>query len=304
MQPVTIFMNRHSGTVQRLGEDRVLEMVHEAFGDRLRSAQLMDPPDIITHLKAVAANPEEGILVGGGDGTAVCAAEILGPAKVPFGILPLGTMNLLAQDLGAGPSLEETLAYVDKIVPHTIDVGMVNGHMFLCSAVIGVIPESAVVREELRENVTIESMARFLSTVRRGLGGETKQQLYLKSRTEDKPYMIETTSLIISNNSFVKSPAMGTERFLRETLQDGKLAVYSATPKDILDGLKMALSLWQGDWQEHGSIRSFEAEELIVSTEQKDILVSIDGEPRTMQTPLHFTLKPRSLPIYRMELVS
>ena len=60
--------------------------------------------------------------------------------------------------------------------------------------------------------------------------------------------------------------------------------------------------MWQGDWQDHESIRSFEAAELIVETEDRKILVSLDGEPLELESPLHFTVKPRSVPVLRMEL--
>lgn len=304
MDKFVVLINKTSGTVLRLGEDKVKALMTERLGDRMVSLELLETKDIISTLHKLALEKPQGVLVGGGDGTAVCAAEILGPAKIPFAVLPLGTMNLLAQDLGSASTFEQTIERFDRLVNDDIDIGMCNGKMFLCSAVIGFVPESAVVREELREAASIETMARFISTIRRGMNGETKSKLMLKSKAGDKPYPIETTSLIISNNSFVHQPANGAERFLRESLNDGKLAVYSAAPKDIMDGLKMALSLWQGDWQNHESINSFETPELIVETEDKKTLISLDGEPVEMQSPLHFTVRPRGLPILRMELAA
>lgn len=304
MDKFVVLINKASGTVLRLGEEKVKALVTERLGDRLVSLELLETKDIVTSLNKLARSQPDGVLIGGGDGTAVCAAEILGPAKVPFAVLPLGTMNLLAQDLGSAATFEQTIERFDRLVNDDIDVGLCNGRMFLCSAVIGFVPESAMVREELREAATIETMARFVGTLRRGLGGEIKHKLHLKSRAGDKAYPIETTSLIISNNSFVKNPAEGTQRFLRESLSDGKLAVYSAAPKDMMDGLKMALSLWQGDWQEHESIRSFETREMIVETEDREILVSLDGEPMEMKSPLHFSVRPKILPILRMELAA
>lgn len=304
MQKFVILINKNSGTVLRLGEEKVTAMMQERLGDRIISLELLETKDIRSSLEKLAMEKPDGVIVGGGDGTAVLAAEILGPATVPFAVLPLGTMNLLAQDLGSAPTFEQTVERLENLVHDKIDIGIVNGRMFLCSAVIGFVPESAVVREELREAATIETMARFIGEIRRGMGGETKSTLFLKSRPEDKPYPLETTSLIISNNSFVKNPATGAERFMRETLTEGKLAVYSAAPQGIMDGLKMALSLWQGDWQSHENIRSFETTEMIVETEDRNILVSLDGEPVEMQSPLHFSVKPKQLSVLRMELKS
>lgn len=295
-----ILINKNSGTVLRLGPEAVEGLLRERM-DKIESLHFIEGGEICPLLHKLK-DTDMDILVGGGDGSAVCAAETLGPAKVPFGILPLGTMNLLAQDLGAAPTFEETMTRFDRLVRDDIDAGFVNDHIFLCSAVVGFVPEGAVAREALRENTGLETIANFVGTIARGMGGDIRQTLNLKSRPADKPYPIETTALIVSNNSFIQKPLDPVQRFLRESLQDGKLAVYSAAPRDMMDGLKMALSLWQGDWQDHESVRSFEATELIVETEEDEPLVSLDGEPVQMQSPLHFTIKPRSVPVLRMEL--
>ncbi len=304
MDKFVILINKNSGTVLRLGEEKVRALLTERLGDRMISLELLETKDIQTTLHKLAREKPRGVLVGGGDGTAVCAAEILGPAKVPFAVLPLGTMNLLAQDLGSAVTFEQTLERLETFVSDDIDVGLCNGRMFLCSAVVGFVPESAVVREELREAATIETLSRFVGTIRRGLGGEIRHKLHIKRREGEDAHVLETTSLIISNNAFVKKPSSGAERFLRETLTTGKLGVYSAAPKDIMDGLKIALALWQGDWQEQESIMSFQTPELIVDTPDRDILVSLDGEPVMMELPLKFSVLPRGLPILRMELAA
>ncbi len=304
MKKITVLINKNSGTTLRLGQEKIESDLRARLGDRIDQFLFVDGSNIVQTLEDLARNPGNEILVGGGDGTAVTAADILGKHKIPFGILPLGTMNLLAQDLGSAPTFEQTIQSLNNLVEDTIDAGVVNNKLFLCSAVVGFVPEGAVAREALRENVTIETMANFIGTIAHGIAGNIKHMLNLKSRKDDKPYPIETTALIVSNNSFVKKPSHGGERFLRETLTDGKLAVYSAAPQSMMDGLRMALSLWHGDWQEHESIRSFEAPELIVETEQDKVLVSLDGEPVELQSPLYFSIKPKSVPVLRMELAA
>lgn len=296
-----VIINRQSGTALRLGEDGITALLERHMPENPHPMEFLDSVAIPSRLESLRSE-KDGVLVGGGDGTAMCAAEILGPAGIPFGILPMGTMNLLAQDLGAAPTLEETLTAIDRFHQDVMDVGLVNGRSFLCSAVVGFVPESAVVREELRETGSIQTMALFLDTIRRGMTGDIRQTFTLKSRPHDVGVSHETTSLIVSNNAFVRNPLEGNHRFLRQSLSDGKLAVYSAAPRDMMDGLKMALSLWQGDWQDHESVRSFETTELIVETQQPSILISLDGEPVEMTSPLNFSVAPASLNVLRMEL--
>lgn len=304
MKRFPLILNKQSGTVLSLGEENVRNLVQECMGDCVSDIQFLDVCDLPEAIDRLGQENPSGILIGGGDGSAVCAAETLAAHQIPFGILPLGTMNLLAQDLGSAPSFEETVRRFKGLRPSRIDSGLVNGKRFLCSAVVGFVPEGAIVREELRENPSLQAMARFISTIARGIGGTIKHNLYLKSRMEDNPFSLTTTALIISNNGFIQNPDQPMQRFSRESLTDGKLAVYSASPCDVMDGLKMALSMWQGDWQDHESIMSFDAVELIVESSDKDMLVSLDGEPVEMKSPLCFKVEPRSVPVLRLELVA
>lgn len=300
MMPVIV--NKNSGTVLRLGQDAVRTSLKDALGDKMDDVQFLEGAEIAPVLRALNGVAPSGVLVGGGDGTAVCAAETLAGTDTPFGILPLGTMNLLARDLGAAPTFEETMPRLDRLVLDHIDVGMVNGRMFLCSAVVGFVPAGAVAREALREDAGIATVTNFLGTIARGMGGDIRHKFTLRSRHNDKAYPIETTALIIANNGFVRKPQEAEQRFFRPSLTDGKLAVYSAAPRDMMDGLKMALSLWQGDWQDHDSIRSFETTELVVETEDNVALVALDGESVELRSPLHFTLARKAVPVLRMEL--
>lgn len=300
MMPVLV--NKKSGTVLRLGQDVVSGHLKEALGGQLGEVRFMEGGEIAEALHHLGERAAHGVLVGGGDGTAVSVAQSLAKTDIPFGILPLGTMNLLAQDLGAAPTFEETMSRIKRLVPDQIDTGLLNGRMFLCSAVIGFVPEGAIAREALRTEADFETVTNFLGTIARGMGGDIRQKLTLKSRLDDEAYPIDTTSLVVSNNGFVRKPLEAEHRFFRPSLTDGKLAVYSAAPRDMMDGLKMALSLWQGDWQDHGSIRSFETPELVVETQEDKTLVALDGESVEMESPLHFTVGRKSVRVFRMEL--
>lgn len=302
MDKFPLIMNRNSGTVLRLGEEKVTAMLDEHMADRISDIHLLDAASIPDMIENIAASKPPGIIVGGGDGTAVYAADLLAEHKIPFGVLPLGTMNLLAQDLGSAPTFEETVRRFDSLKPEAIDTGVVNGKLFLCSAVIGFVPEGAVVREELRENVSFENLSKFIGTIARGLGGDIRHRLLIKSKTDDIGFPLETTALLISNNSFVQKPETGVQRFLRDTLTEGKLGVYSASPRDMMDGLKMALSLWMGDWQDHESVMAFESKGMIVEGMDRKILITLDGEPVEMEGPLHFSVREKSVPVLRMKL--
>ncbi|MFA5592797.1 MAG: diacylglycerol kinase family protein [Micavibrio sp.] len=304
-QSFPLILNKNSGTTLRLGEERVREMIEQHLRGMVSSMIFVDGKDMAGELKKAARKSPHGVLVGGGDGSAVCAAECLRDTGTAFGILPFGTMNMLAQDLGAATNLETTLERFRRFKPDAIDCGVVNGKIFLCAAIIGFVPEGAVAREELREELSIGNLARFLTTLAQGVAGGIRHDLLLKRHIDDDDddaAPLSTTSLVIANNSFSGNDA-AAGGFSRGAIQDGKLAVYSVAPEGMLDGLTMALSMWQGNWQDHDTIRSFETEGLAIeSGGEREMLITIDGEPHSLEMPLQFSIQKRFIPVLRMEL--
>jgi YegS/Rv2252/BmrU family lipid kinase len=77
------------------------------------------------------------VLASGGDGTVTsCAAGVAGTG-VPLGVLPIGTGNLLARNLGLPLGLEAALTVSLTGADRKLDVGTVNGHTFVAMAGIG-----------------------------------------------------------------------------------------------------------------------------------------------------------------------
>jgi YegS/Rv2252/BmrU family lipid kinase len=77
------------------------------------------------------------VLACGGDGTVTACAEGLAGTGVPLGIIPMGTGNLLARNVGIPMGLDEALAVALGGVQQPIDTGAVNGTMFVVMAGLG-----------------------------------------------------------------------------------------------------------------------------------------------------------------------
>ena len=85
-----------------------------------------------------AKSGAEAVIVAGGDGTVACAGHALAGSDIPLGVLPYGTMNLLAKDLGLPiGDLPAALKAIAAGAIRTIDVGEVNGQSFLCASMLG-----------------------------------------------------------------------------------------------------------------------------------------------------------------------
>lgn len=82
----------------------------------------------------------QGVLdfvVAGGDGTVNEVASLLMSTPARLGIIPSGSGNGLARDLGLPLNPDKALEVVRKAKVRPIDVGLLNGRPFFCTAGIG-----------------------------------------------------------------------------------------------------------------------------------------------------------------------
>ncbi|OYW79126.1 MAG: diacylglycerol kinase, partial [Asticcacaulis sp. 32-58-5] len=144
-----ILINKRSGTVLNMGEPAI-ESAIETSGIEVAELCFCEPQDMADTLTRMAKS-EAPLLIGGGDGTIRETAAALVGRKKAFGVLPFGTMNLMAKDLGLNSLQAALKAYADGHEVQAVDAGFVNGELFLCCASIGTMPQASVFREENRD---------------------------------------------------------------------------------------------------------------------------------------------------------
>lgn len=90
--------------------------------------------------KALAA-ASDVVVAAGGDGTINAVASVLAGSGVPFGVLPLGTLNHFAKDIGMPLELEEAVRTIGAGRTRRVDVGQVNDRIFLNNSSLGLYPD-------------------------------------------------------------------------------------------------------------------------------------------------------------------
>jgi undecaprenyl-diphosphatase len=112
----------------------------------------LDDPERLGEVVDQAAARAEVLVVAGGDGTVNCAAEAAVRHGVPLAVVPAGTLNHLARDLGL-TSVDDTVAALRDGTAVSIDVGVVDGRPFLNTASFGSYPELVDARERLETTI-------------------------------------------------------------------------------------------------------------------------------------------------------
>lgn len=138
---IPAILNVSSGTADEartaLGDHEGFD-VHEVEADALASK-----------VRALVGDGARRVLVAGGDGTIATAAATLLEAKAELAVLPGGTLNHFARDLGISTDAKEAIELAVSGSTRGVDVGMVNGRMFLNTSSVGAYVRFVRVRESL-----------------------------------------------------------------------------------------------------------------------------------------------------------
>lgn len=249
-------------------------------------------------LDAAFASDAEAILVGGGDGTIIAAAERLlaegraGGACRPLGIVPLGTANLLARDLGIPLSPEAALPALLAGTTRRIDVGLVNGRIFLNSSLPGIAPRLVQQRERMRRTPGPLKWLRLARAFFRGF--DRGPRLHVVLQAEDRPVRLVTRTLAITNNPLAEGFAAIHSR---AALDGGVLGVYAARIGRRLDLWRLLARLVAGTWQHDRATAALAARRVNVISRRTRLWVANDGENHLLATPLRYRILPRALTV-------
>ena len=223
MKTLQVIVNKTGGTAAKMGDALVGEL-EKAFTQAGTTADVtaLDGEQIPEAIEAAARSGR--VIVAGGDGTAAGAAQILAGSDTELGLLPLGTLNHLARDLGIPTDLGEAAKVAVNGQPVAIDVGEVNGQVFVNNASIGLYPLMVRKREGLRR---AKGWPKWLSTLPAAFAVlERLPHHRLQLDWGKGERRIVTPLLFVGNN--VYSLDRG-EVGKRGTLTDGKLSIYAVT---------------------------------------------------------------------------
>jgi len=284
-----ILINGKAGTVLNLGQAAIAAAI-EASGLNVKELCFADPEEMEAALDRFARS-KVPLLVGGGDGTLRSCAETLSRKGKAFGILPFGTMNLLARDLGMD-TLEAALkAYARGALETRIDAGEVNGELFLCCASVGVMPEASLFREQHRTGNFLLMVPHLFWFVIDYFERRKDERLSLE--VGKRTHRFRTPAVVVSANRYADTTRFDESNFKREDLQGGELAAYVSLTRTRASHLRLLTRLIVGNWKHDPDLVELTGKAMILRTRKRRVRVSVDGEVTDLKTPLEIRIKPR-----------
>jgi diacylglycerol kinase family enzyme len=291
---VAVLINSGAGSVAGADATATRQEIVDAFQRQSIDADLHSPtPASLPALsRQMSSAGYDAVVAGGGDGTISSVAEMLARGSVPLGVLPLGTRNHFARDLGIPLDLEGAVGVIARGHVSRIDVAEVNGRIFINNSSIGAYPRVVLEREQDRKRYGLpKSLATIIATLK-----IFRRQPLLRVRLElDGNVFFRTTPfLFVGNNLYAVNLF---EVKFRSCLTDGKLCVYSTNCDRFLCLLELFWLTLRNRLDQAHNFEVRTGSELLVYPGRKRIRVAKDGEVLKLQTPLRYRMRREALPV-------
>lgn len=294
--PLFIVINQGSGKHEGETPRETIAALLAAAGRRHAFLVVEDPAKIVDVARAAVARAraEGGIVVAaGGDGTLNAVAQAVLGSGCAYGVLPQGTFNYFGRTHGIPQELADSVPALLRASVEPVQVGRVNGHVFLVNASLGLYPEILQDREGFKQKLGRSRWVAIFSGLRTLMREGRRLQLDIESETGR--HRVLTPSLFVGNNR-LQLERLGLPE--EAALAGGRLAGIMVRPIGHLAMFGLALWGALGRLGDADNVRHFAFRRLSVSPRGKRrVKVALDGEILWLRTPLVFEVSPDPLPL-------
>jgi diacylglycerol kinase family enzyme len=287
-----VIMNRDSGSDNKAALAREIEAAFTAHGWQVKFA-LVGRRDLHRQAQQTVSQASGAIVVAGGDGTINAVASSCVEADQPLGLVPAGTFNYVARNLGVPTGVSQAVSIIVNGRVRHIDIGTINGRIFLNNAGFGLYAKMLARREQDKRRFGRSRVVAFVSGIR---GLLSSRPLYAVELVADgHPERRLTTTLFFGCN------ALQLEHFnvaAAECLRQHKLAVLSLKLRSRWEVAVAACAALTGRLDAVETTDAFCANHVRVQTQRRALQVVVDGEIILLRPPLEVTLRPGALQVF------
>lgn len=251
-----------------------------------------DANHVMEAARLAVAGGARVVVAGGGDGTVNAVASVVLDSGAVFGVLPMGTLNHFARDLRIPSQLDAAIATLAGGHVARVDVGEVNGRIFLNNSSLGLYPDIVRDRQRQQRRLGRGKWTAFgwaaLAALRR------YPFLSVRLAVGEAGHARRTPFVFIGNNAY---HMQGFNIGERARIDGGMLSVYVAQRPTRYGLLKLALRALFGRLRQSREFDVFQAAEMAIETRHRRLRVATDGEVTVMAPPLRYRIRPAALPV-------
>jgi YegS/Rv2252/BmrU family lipid kinase len=252
---------------------------------------------LVTEAHQALEREDDVIFVAGGDGSVGSVASVLTNTSTALAVLPAGTANVWAKELGLQHldwfhwfALEDAASRLSRGTYRYADIGVCNDVEFLLWAGVGL--DAEIVR-------SVEPRGRLEKSL--GTAQYATKAMWQTLSSEGIKLQVTTSNLelegkfLVAVASNIRAYAGGfVELALNAKIDDGKLDFWLFEGSSVVDVFVHALNVLRGKHVDAPGVRHFQASEATFVAE-RDIPFQLDGEPRLLSSPAHFTVREQVL---------
>lgn len=294
MTEVLGIINGSAGAGDDASREELTSLIRSVLPDArvVFPAQPAETPGLVREAVARGARL---VLAGGGDGTVNMVAGAVVGSGATMAVLPLGTLNHFARDLGIPSDMAAALRVAAAGHVTAVDLGEVNGRPFINNSALGLYPgivglteRSAPSRPRYFKRLT--RMLRLVRATARVLA--RYHLLRIRVDSQGKQMARTTPAVFIGNNEYVME---GLKAGRRERLDAGRLSLVIAHQRRAVPLLWSGLRHLAGFHRRPDDFERVQVTELRIETPHRHLDVTLDGELLRLEAPLHYRIRPGAL---------
>lgn len=287
MQRFPVIVNPRSGGSRSREE---IERLFREAGAQADIRLAQGSPNDLAH--EIAREKPPLVVAAGGDGTVSAVASALVDTAIALAVLPVGTLNHFARDIGVPQDLAAAVRIALGANTRAIDVGEVNGRVFVNNASIGLYPAIVHLREKQQRRLARSKWHAMLWAIHAVLRSHPFLDLTLT--LDNVQHHRRTPFVFIGNNVYQME---GFTIGLRERVDAGTLSVYLSHRGGRLGLVLLALRALFGQLLAAPDFEAAAVSELRIESRHTRLLVATDGEVDALDLPLVFRIRPRALKV-------
>jgi len=285
---ISVIINERSGAARNPEVGVQVQSLFAKHGLPVRLERVRDPGDLPARARQ-AASRGDVLVAAGGDGTVSAVAGVAVETHATMGVLPMGTLNHFAKDLGLPIDLEQATATIAAGQTRDVDVGEVNGRVFVNNSSVGLYPRMVWERnvEQRRGRAKWPAFAIAMLRTWRDYRTITAHLV-----VEGKAAVVRTPFIFVGNNHYI---AEGLQMGGRSRLDEGRLSIYLAPECGRFEILSLPARALMHRLGSGPLFVESQAETLTVDVPSRRVSVSLDGEVVLTTSPLEYRIHARAL---------